>query len=119
MSSESKPSGSGRRPSAVRDGIFFQRILPEDKCIKFSSDEGIRLFKEALQQGHMECYFKLAEQFNTQDEPAFCALGTLSMVLNALGIDPMRAWKGVWRWYSDWMLDCCKKLADVKVSFFY
>jgi hypothetical protein len=31
------------------------------------------------------------------NEPAFCGLGTLTTVLNALAIDPQRAWKGVWR----------------------
>ena len=42
----------------------------------------------------MECYFPLAEQFRTQDEPAFCGLSTLTMVLNALAVDPGRVWKG-------------------------
>ena len=42
----------------------------------------------------MECYFRLAEQFRTQDDPAFCGLSTLTMVLNALAIDPGRIWKG-------------------------
>lgn len=43
----------------------------------------------------MENYFRLAEQFRTQDEPAFCGLSTLTMVLNSLAVDPGRAWKGV------------------------
>jgi len=30
------------------------------------------------------------------DEPAFCGLASLAMVLNALSIDPRRTWK-VWR----------------------
>lgn len=42
----------------------------------------------------MESYFRLAEQFRTQDEPAFCGLSTLTMVLNALAVDPGRVWKG-------------------------
>ena len=33
----------------------------------------------------MNCYFPLAAQFRTQEEPAFCGLTTLVMVLNALG----------------------------------
>lgn len=44
----------------------------------------------------MECYFRLAEQFRTQDEPAFCGLSTLTMVLNALAVDPGRVWKGMY-----------------------
>ena len=50
------------------------------------------------QNGSLEVYFRLAEQFRTQDEPAFCGLSTLTMVLNALAVDPKRVWKGVWRW---------------------
>ncbi|CAH8495385.1 unnamed protein product [Schistosoma turkestanicum] len=29
------------------------------------------------------------------------------MVLNALGLDPGRVWKGPWRWYHESMLTCC------------
>jgi hypothetical protein len=47
-----------------------------------------------LSTGHMNCYFRLASQFRTQDEPAYCGLATLIMVLNALEIDPGRVWKG-------------------------
>jgi hypothetical protein len=39
-----------------------------------------------------------------QDEPAYCGLSTLVMVLNALSIDPHRSWKGVWRWFSEDMV---------------
>lgn len=59
-----------------------------------SSDQGRQLFREALVDGTMEIYFRLAEQFRTQDEPAFCGLSTLTMVLNALAVDPGRIWKG-------------------------
>lgn len=34
-----------------------------------------------------------------QDEPAYCGLATLAMVLNSLSIDPRRPWKGPWRWF--------------------
>lgn len=36
------------------------------------------------------------------------------MVLNALEMDPGRTWKGVWRWYSDDMLECCSPLEKIK-----
>ena len=49
-------------------------------------------------------------QFRTQDDPAFCGLATLVMTLNALHIDPGRTWKGVWRWFDESKLDCCKPL---------
>ncbi|ELR22440.1 phytochelatin synthase [Acanthamoeba castellanii str. Neff] len=47
-------------------------------------------------------------------EPAYCGLGTLAMVLNALAIDPQRIWKGPWRWFSEELLDCCSPLEVVK-----
>ena len=76
---------------------FYRRSLP-DSAIAFSSVEGRQIFREALALGGMEGYFALAEQFHTQAEPAFCGLGSLVVVLNALSIDPGRIWKGVWRW---------------------
>jgi len=68
---------------------------------------GKRIFQEALLEGHMETYFVLASQFSTQEEPAFCGLTTLVMVLNALEVDPKQIWKNPWRWYHEQMLDCC------------
>lgn len=72
---------------------FYRRVLP-DTCISFYSEEGKKIFREALDSGHMECYFKLAAQFRTQDEPAFCGLTTLVIALNALEVDPGAVWKG-------------------------
>ena len=66
---------------------FYRRSLPEI-CISFCSKQGQEIFKEALATGHMQCYFKLAAQFRTQDEPAYCGLSTLVMVLNSLEVDP-------------------------------
>ena len=40
-----------------------------------------------MREGGCEGYFSMAEQFHTQDEPAYCGLGSLSMVLNALNIE--------------------------------
>jgi len=91
---------------------FYKRPLPPG-CIAFSSEEGRALFREALAHGTMEGFFSLAEQFHTQAEPAFCGLGTLVIVLNALEIDPGRTWKGPWCWYSEEQLDCCRSLEDV------
>ncbi|CAG2205412.1 E2.3.2.15 [Mytilus edulis] len=90
--------------------VFYKRTLP-DSCVSFSSREGKTIFEEALLSGHMECYFKLASQFRTQDEPAFCGLSTLVMVLNALEIDPGKVWKRPWRWYHESMLNCCVPIA--------
>ncbi|KAL8291718.1 hypothetical protein RQP46_001976 [Phenoliferia psychrophenolica] len=91
---------------------FYKRKLPES-CIPFASTKGKALFKTALLEGNLEGYFPLASQFITQNEPAFCGLGTLCMVLNALEVDPQRKWKGPWRWYEQEMLDCCRPLSAV------
>jgi len=99
------------KPKPLRQ--FYRRVLPEN-CISFSLQEGKQLFKEALGDGHMECFFKLSAQFRTQDEPAFCALSTLVMVLNALEVDPGKVWKGPWRWYHENMLECCVPLDVIK-----
>lgn len=85
---------------------LYRRPLPEN-CSAFASEEGKKIFMEALLSGHMNCYFRLASQFRTQDDPAYCGLATLIMVLNALEIDPGRVWKGPWKWYHEDMLDCC------------
>lgn len=43
-----------------------------------------------------------------------CGLAALSMILNALQIDPKRLWKVPWRWFSEDLLDCCAPLEEVK-----
>ncbi|CAM9786851.1 unnamed protein product [Pylaiella littoralis] len=99
--------------SRTKPKTWYRREL-KPPCVAFSSHDGRRLFREALVEGTMENYFRLAEQFRTQDEPAFCGLSTLTMVLNSLAVDPGRAWKGPWRWYHESMLDCCAPLDVVK-----
>jgi glutathione gamma-glutamylcysteinyltransferase len=94
---------------------IHRRPLPE-ALIPFSSEAGRALFREALESGHLETFFPLIEQFHTQSDPAFCGLGSLVMVLNALGVDPGRTWRGPWRWFSEELLDCCTPLAKVRDS---
>ena len=57
----------------------------------------------------MENYFPLSEQFTTQSEPSYCGPASLIMVLNAMQIDPERAWKGIWRWFHEEILKCTTK----------
>jgi glutathione gamma-glutamylcysteinyltransferase len=83
---------------------FYKRPLPAS-CTAFHSPEGKALFKTALLEGFLECYFTLASSLETQSEPAYCALATLSVCLNALEVDPMRHWKSAWRIYSQEMLE--------------
>lgn len=89
------------------------RSLPSD-LDALDSSTGRTLFREALLDGTMEGYFKLAQQFHTQAEPAYCGLGSLVCALNALQIDPARTWKGPWRWFSEELLTCCKSLQEIE-----
>lgn len=91
---------------------FYKRPLVDGQ-IAFSSAQGRKIFQEALAAGTMNGYFPLAEQFHTQAEPTYCGISSLVMVLNALQIDPKRLWKGVWRWFSEDIADCCQQLAVI------
>ncbi len=99
------------RAQTTDDG-FYKRPLPAAQ-IPFSSVEGRQIFQEALLAGSMQNFFPLAEQFHTQTEPTFCGISSLVMVLNALQVDPKRLWKGVWRWFSEDMADCCQQLGVI------
>jgi glutathione gamma-glutamylcysteinyltransferase len=98
--------------SPGEEGVYM-RPLPAG-LEALSSGRGRALFTEALLEGTMDGYFRLAQQFHTQADPAFCGLGTLVCALNALEIEPARRWKGIWRWFSEELLDCCKSLEDVR-----
>jgi hypothetical protein len=87
-------------PPSLPVGGFHRRELPPP-AVGFSSLKGKQLFRAADAGGGAECYFRLAEAFRTQDEPAFCGLGTLVTALNALEVDPGEVWKGSWRWYAE------------------
>lgn len=100
-------------PTQPSDRTLYMRPLP-DALHALDSETGRRLFAEALLDGTMASYFKLAQQFHTQSDPAYCSLGSLVCALNALGIDPARQWKGPWRWFSEELLDCCKPLDEIR-----
>ena len=91
---------------------FYKRPLPSP-CTAFNSPEGRQIFANALREDNLNSYFLLSQHFLTQNEPAYCALGTLAMILNALEMDPQRVWKGPWRFYDQDMLDCCRPLSDI------
>ena len=100
-------------PTRPSERTLYMRPLPPT-LHAFDSDAGRRLFGEALLDGKMTSYFRLAQQFHTQSDPAYCGLGSLVCALNALRIDPARLWKGPWRWFSEELLDCCKPLEEVR-----
>ncbi|KAI9360045.1 Phytochelatin synthase, partial [Zopfochytrium polystomum] len=82
--------------------------------VSFNSAEGRKLFKESLAEGSAEAFLQLSGNLAHQSEPAFCALGSLAIVLNALEVDPQKPWKGVWRWYDETVLDCSPPLEEVR-----
>ena len=102
-------------PTTPAERTLYMRPLPTSMTA-LDSQDGRALFRRALGEGTLEGYFKLAQQFHTQADPAFCGLGSLVCALNALGIDPRRRWKGSWRWFSEELLDCCKSLDEVRRS---
>ena len=58
---------------------FHRRpLLPPS--VALNSIDGKTLFTTALTEGNMEGYFPLAENYVTQAHPAFCGLGSLTMV---------------------------------------
>lgn len=102
--------------SAVPEaGTSYMRPLPPS-IDALDSSTGRALFREALLDGTMEGYFKLAQQLHTQAEPEYCGLGSLVCALNALRIDPARTWKGPWRWFSEELLTCCKSMQEISQS---
>ncbi|KAF8954686.1 hypothetical protein BGZ46_002843 [Entomortierella lignicola] len=92
---------------------FYRKELPAH-LISITSVAGRKLFREMMLAGTSECFFSIFTSFNTQSDPAFCGVSSLSMVLNALEIDPRRQWRGVWRWYSEEHLDCCASIDVMK-----
>lgn len=102
-------------PSSPAEHTLYMRPLPAELAA-LDSAAGRTLFREALVDGTMEGYFRLAQQLHTQADPAFCGLGSLVSALNALQLDPRRRWKGPWRWFSEELLDCCKTLDEVRRS---
>lgn len=92
---------------------MFRRKLPPPS-VELSSEEGTKIFAEAMADGTAQGFFPLIEMLHTQQEPAYCGLATLVTVLNACSVDPRRAWRGPWRFYSEELLDCCVPLDEVR-----
>jgi glutathione gamma-glutamylcysteinyltransferase len=107
--------------SAIPSGIFHRRPLPTT-CIPLASPQGQQLFVRAIAASastpqpptNPGYVLNLLSQFRTQDEPSYCGISTLVMCLNTLSVDPQQTWKGVWRWWSEELLNCCISLEDAK-----
>ena len=143
----SKAAAAAPRPALPEQSVF-RRPLPTT-LVRFASRTGKLMFSEALRgacsqvslhceptqslcrprpfppdppsDGTAEPYFPLSEQYVTQQEISFCALGSLTMVMNALGVDPRRRWRDEsgpgWRWWDDEMFTegaCLPSLDDLR-----
>ena len=93
----------------------YTKKLP-DSIIAFSSLESRTLLAQSITDGTAAIYFPLAQQYLTQSEPAYCGIATLCMILNAASIDPLQTWKGVWRWFDQEMLNCCRSLESIQLQ---
>jgi glutathione gamma-glutamylcysteinyltransferase len=73
---------------------FYRRDLPFN-LHDFASHEGRSLFQKSLVSGKAVNFFSLSGNYTAQSDPAYCGLSSVSIVLNALAVDPGRKWKGV------------------------
>ena len=97
-------------------GTFHRKPLPSSN-ISFSSQEGMVIFQEAMKEGNISTpFFDLIQAFQTQGYYSFCGLGSLTMALNSLLIDPKRKIHGIWRWFDESMLNCCDPIERVKLK---
>ncbi|KAI5799955.1 Phytochelatin synthase-domain-containing protein [Geopyxis carbonaria] len=123
MATPSCCTNPGQAPATVpaaaseeQQETFYMRTLPSELLTAYDSPAGKALFTSALLSGSLESFFPLSQQFLTQSEPAYCGLGTLCMLLNALHIDPAVTWRTPWRWFTEAMLDCCRPLEWVRAK---
>lgn len=96
-------------------GTFHRKELPPP-AVAFSSMKGRKLFKECCDDDFTQAYFPLSENYITQGHPAFCGIGSLTMTLNSMLVDPGRVWQGIWRWFDESMLNCCESHDVIKIK---
>jgi glutathione gamma-glutamylcysteinyltransferase len=72
---------------------LYKRTMPK-VGIPFNSKKSQDMLKESIDEGTGASFFSLVDQHQTQSEPTFCGLSTMTTVLNSLGIDPRKKWKG-------------------------
>ena len=84
MAAQGKQSAKHLDPSyggmLQRQASSFYRFELPQPSIAFDSEEGVQIFTEALTEGYMQGYFKMAAQFRTQPETTFCGLASMIMV---------------------------------------
>lgn len=74
--------------------ISLYKRIPNKLGIPFQSSKSQTLLKETIEEGNCVAFFDIIDQFQTQSDPTFCGPTTLIVILNSLGIDPNKKWKG-------------------------
>ncbi|KAI7867187.1 Phytochelatin synthase-domain-containing protein [Spinellus fusiger] len=93
--------------SSLSSSVYPFQPPSHINSVIFTSTEGKRLFREAMDQGQAESFFKLMGNLSTPSPTIPPGVSSLAMTLNALDIDPKRRWKGIWRWYSGEQIKTC------------
>ena len=91
--------GTAGQPTAHYGVRFYDlpKFAPPTLGVKVHTLMFYDLFRPAPVYGNRDfryLYDFMAEQYTTQSEPEYCGPASLTMVLNALNIDPNRQWKG-------------------------
>ncbi len=102
-------------PPDLLEGSLYRRSLPAN-LVDLTSVQGKSRFSQAFVAGTAEAFFPLVSQYQTQSHPAFCGFTTLTIILNALAIDPARVWMYPWRWFTESQLTCCVELDSAKTG---
>mmetsp|Transcript_10409 Transcript_10409/g.28771 ORF Transcript_10409/g.28771 Transcript_10409/m.28771 type:complete len:477 (-) Transcript_10409:1217-2647(-) len=85
--------------------------------VALDSPRGRKRLLRSLAANAAVPYLALQNHFTNQSDPAYCGITTLLVVLNAFSVDPLRRWKGGWRYFGneDVLLDqCCLDPERVK-----
>lgn len=92
---------------------FYKRSEPK-LGINFLSNRSKTMLKDTIEQKTSGPFFPLIDQFITQNDPSYCGISNMVILLNALKVDPGRKWKGIWRWYYEENIKCCdtEKIKD-------
>lgn len=70
IASNASPAITASQVAAAVASSFYMRELPKDVLVGYETPEGKALFKQALEEGGLEAFFPLSQQFLTQNEPA-------------------------------------------------
>jgi len=74
--------------------ISVYKRISNNLGIPFQSSKSQIFLKESIEEGNSVAFFDLMDQFQTQSDPTFCGPTTLIVILNSLGLDPNKKWKG-------------------------